>query len=210
MTRLRSPGLEVSCLPGLAPLGERAIETTEIERVLAEMRTDNVDFKIVSLHWGFEFEDYPDPAIMAVARRIVQAGADLILGSHPHVIQPNEVCFVNGAEVENACLVASPDGIRRKALIVYSLGNFLTTMYTPECQIGVIESIRLRRDPESHRVTWHRPAATYVYNVRSHPRLGGRRLMLIDDLLSELQTADPRRHRAVEGVYGFERRLVGW
>src|SRR5262249_53671908 len=127
MTRLYSPGLALSYLPGIAPLGARPIDTAEIERVLSEMGEENVDFKIINLHWGFEFEFYPDPAIMAVGRRIVQAGADLILGSHPHVLQPNEVCFVEG-----------PDGTQRKALIVYSLGNFLTAMYTPECEIGVI------------------------------------------------------------------------
>jgi poly-gamma-glutamate capsule biosynthesis protein CapA/YwtB (metallophosphatase superfamily) len=213
-TRLRSPGLEVSHLPGIAPLGERAVDTSEIEAVLAEMKAEKIDFKIVSAHWGHEFEFYPDPAIMAVGRRIVQAGADLILGSHPHVIQPNEVCFVNGAEddapPEAGCHLTSPDGVKRKALIVYSLGNFLTAMYTPECEIGVIESLRLRRDPGNGQVTWHRPETQTVYNVRSHPKLGKRRLMRIEDLLADLKTTDRRSLQRVERVYRFQRGHLGW
>jgi len=64
----------------------------------------NVDVLIVSLHWGIEYTPYPTPAQQKLARKLIDHGADIILGHHPHVVQGLER-YKNG-------------------LIVYSLGNF--------------------------------------------------------------------------------------
>ncbi len=63
---------------------------------------------VVSLHWGDEFVRRPSPAQIALGRRIVDAGATLVLGHHPHVLQGWER--------------------RGGALIAYSLGNFMFDM----------------------------------------------------------------------------------
>lgn len=65
----------------------------------------NSDFVIVYIHWGTENTDVPDWAQLDQAPKIVDAGADLIIGDHPHCLQP--IQYVNGVPV------------------VYSLGNFL-------------------------------------------------------------------------------------
>jgi poly-gamma-glutamate capsule biosynthesis protein CapA/YwtB (metallophosphatase superfamily) len=65
---------------------------------------DKCDFVVVSLHWGTENVFYPSPKQVDLAHRLVDAGATLILGHHPHVIQ--------GIEKYN------------NGLIAYSLGNF--------------------------------------------------------------------------------------
>jgi poly-gamma-glutamate synthesis protein (capsule biosynthesis protein) len=51
----------------------------------------NVDFIVVQLHWGMEFEMYPRPEQLEVAHHIAELGADAIIGHHPHVLQPVEV-----------------------------------------------------------------------------------------------------------------------
>ena len=63
------------------------------------------DLVVVLLHWGLEDYAYPTPAQKSIARQLVEAGADAILGHHPHVLQ----------------------GIQRinESVIAYSLGNFL-------------------------------------------------------------------------------------
>lgn len=63
-----------------------------------------VDKTIVQLHWGTEMCRLPTPQQRELARKFVEAGADLIIGHHPHVIQPME--FIDGVPVW------------------YSLGNF--------------------------------------------------------------------------------------
>jgi poly-gamma-glutamate synthesis protein (capsule biosynthesis protein) len=68
------------------------------------------DVVVVSLHWGNEYQHRPTQRQRDIARALVSAGADLILGHHPHVLQPVEVLEVEG----------------RKALVAYSLGNFIS------------------------------------------------------------------------------------
>lgn len=77
------------------------------EPVLADIRKvrPDVDLIIVSLHWGSEYVPYPSADQVRVARALVDAGADLILGGHPHVTQGYE--------------------LYKERAIFYSLGNFV-------------------------------------------------------------------------------------
>lgn len=64
---------------------------------------------VVFVHWGREYASEPDAEQQMWARRLVGAGADLIVGSHPHVVQPAELLEVDG----------------RRGFVAYSLGNFV-------------------------------------------------------------------------------------
>ena len=64
-----------------------------------------VDLLIVSLHWGIEYEKYPTEKQRELAHMIIDSGADMILGHHPHVMQGIE--------------------LYKGKVIAYSLGNFL-------------------------------------------------------------------------------------
>jgi hypothetical protein len=196
---MTSSSLSIEVLPGLVPCVQHPVSLSRIRDALAAMNGDGVDFKVVYLHWGYEFELYPCPDVMRVGRDIVAAGADLLLGSHPHVLQPIEVCFVNAYEKRHAhltadlpalaprtgCLLHDETGVPRKALIVYSLGNFATTMYTMLCRTGMILSIRLARDPETGHMDWHRPEVQLVHNVHRDPLTRQRRLVLVESYLRE-------------------------
>lgn len=77
------------------------------------------DLIVVSLHWGTEYSDYATEAQRETAHRLVEAGANLIIGHHPHCLQ--------GVE------------IYRGSLIAYSLGNFVyDKQRLPKCQEGLL------------------------------------------------------------------------
>lgn len=65
----------------------------------------HADVVVVSLHWGSEYIEKPSPSQIRLAHQIIDSGADLILGHHPHVLQGIEE-YHNG-------------------LVAYSLGNFV-------------------------------------------------------------------------------------
>lgn len=67
-----------------------------------------VDLVIVSFHWGTEFASEPNARQRTLAQLAIDSGADLIIGHHPHVLQPSE--YYKGK------------------LIIYSLGNFIFDM----------------------------------------------------------------------------------
>ncbi len=53
--------------------------------------TDRVDAVIVSIHWGYEYQTRADPAQRDAADALLEAGADLVVGHHPHVVQDFEI-----------------------------------------------------------------------------------------------------------------------
>lgn len=67
------------------------------------------DVVVVSLHWGNEYQHEPTQRQRGIAKGLVEAGADLILASHPHVLQPIEQLEAGG----------------HKAIVAFSLGNFI-------------------------------------------------------------------------------------
>jgi poly-gamma-glutamate synthesis protein (capsule biosynthesis protein) len=86
---------------------------------------EEADLVIVSIHWGGEYQAAPSLRQQAIARRLSQAGAALIVGHGPHVLQRIE--WVGGT------------------LVAYSLGNFLFDQpYPADCRWGAILRITLR------------------------------------------------------------------
>lgn len=74
------------------------------------------DFTIVCPHWGTEYSTKPSEVQRDFAKQMTDAGADLIIGTHPHVVQP-----VEWVEGENG----------QEALCFYSLGNYVSTQKDP-------------------------------------------------------------------------------
>ena len=212
-SRLATSKLNVEVLPGIAPRVRHPVDLSGVQQALNDMSCAGVEFKIVYLHWGYEFEFYPCPDLMQVGREIVRAGADLVIGSHPHVVQPLEICFVNGAESQyrgrwqelpaltegTGCILEDPSGVPRKALIAYSLGNFASVMFTLHCQIGLVLGLELERNSFG-RVEWSRPRLKLVYNVPQYGVDRSHRLVLLDEYLRsrELEGKRDARLRAMQ------------
>ena len=219
----RRTKLNLNILPGLAPETETAVDISQVRAVLAAMDEEGVDFKIVSLHWGFEYEFYPSPKTMQVGREIVAAGADVIMGSHPHLVQPSEVCYVNGYEERHGrlkdqfaamnhptgCVLKDGNGKPRKALILYSLGNFTTAMYTFFCEVGIIQQVRVTKNEASGAVDWGLPGYELVYNLRSDPITKRRMILPMDNYLRQNCRQKECPEDVVQSVAFLHRHLRG-
>ena len=68
---------------------ELLINYFEPERVASDIQQvrDKVDKVVVSIHWGVDYSFYPTPEQIGLARHIIEAGADIIMGHHPHTLQ---------------------------------------------------------------------------------------------------------------------------
>lgn len=97
-----SPGIGVLAFD--ATIGDAAKAT--LKRLVDSARSQKADVVAFALHWGTERKSVPDPYQVALGRTVVDAGADLVIGAHPHVLQ--------GAE------------IYRGKPILYSLGNLVS------------------------------------------------------------------------------------
>ena len=95
---------------------------------------DLADFVIVLPHMGTEYETFTRPRYREVAMAMLQAGADAVLASHPHVLQPTELVTVT-----------NPDGTRRTGFIAFSMGNFISGQRVRPREAGVIFHLYFER-----------------------------------------------------------------
>lgn len=132
---------------GEAPGGARVMRMDAAEPMIARARTRGADFVIVCPHWGEEYSLLHSRGQEALAVRMAECGADMVVGAHPHVVQ------------DRAELTAS-DG--RRVPVYYSLGNAVSNMSARDTQLGLMLELRLTRDElgnvsmlgVSHRWTW--------------------------------------------------------
>ena len=119
----------------------------------AELRRarSTADFVVVGVHWGNEYELFPNNEQRDLARKLVRDGADAVIGHHPHVPQGTE--FINGRPV------------------VYSLGNFLFGSANYQQTHNLIAVLRIDRKTkraiavELHPITGRYRSDGYVIDM---------------------------------------------
>ncbi len=99
---------------------------------------EECDFVIVLPHWGVEGRMVPTDAQYQMAAVLADAGADVVIGTHPHVVQKVE-------------WVTSAGGNR--TLVFYSLGNFISLQDTAPKMLGGMAKLRLKIDAQTGKLT---------------------------------------------------------
>ena len=96
----------------------------------ALQRAENADLTIALPHWGTEYVLEHSASQEQTATWLAENGADVIIGSHPHVIQDTQTLQVG----------------RKKVNVAYSLGNVLSNMSAKNTQLGLIAWLRITRN----------------------------------------------------------------
>ena len=143
-------------VPSSAPWYFSALDREKILADIAAVRPE-ADLVILLLHWGVEYSPSPTAEQTSWAREFCEAGADLILGSHPHVIQPAELLDING----------------QKKLVVYSMGNSIGHQIGVERNSGVLVSVEFTRYgvDGSIRLSDYHFEPTYLHHYYQDGRL---------------------------------------
>jgi poly-gamma-glutamate synthesis protein (capsule biosynthesis protein) len=155
-----------------------------VARDLAVARRDEPDCVIVSYHWGEEYRTAPTARQRELAAWTRSRGADIIVGSHPHVVGPVEAHLDQGGRVVGATW--------------YSLGNFVSNQRRRGTDGGIVAGITLSRTdslPVDYDLAWR------LAWVHSYYRAGVRRYEVlpaaaIGSLLDTLPADDPVRTAA--------------
>lgn len=99
----------------------------EVKRDIQKLR-DKVDILIVAMHWGVEYTHTPTAYQQDEAKFLADQGVDIIIGTHPHVIQP--VTWIDDT------------------LVIYSLGNFISAQYQDDNynkMVGLMSSVEITK-----------------------------------------------------------------
>ncbi len=125
-------GLNGYQLPADKPWKVSLIEENKMKADLAAIRPA-CDYLIVSIHWGYEYQTTEHETQTELARLLCDGGADLIIGTHPHVLQPMK-------------WLEREDG--HKTLCAYSLGNFVSNQHKRATMLGGILDVKLSFDQD--------------------------------------------------------------
>lgn len=150
-----------------------AVSTTKafnkIKIQIDKMKADKCEFLIVFLHWGTEYGRKTSGYQKELAQKLIDEGVDLILGSHPHLVQTMEFMESTSGDHEG--------------LVIYSMGNFLSNQRMEILNIegtenGLISLVTLEKDKDGEVMikaveyipTWinhyqHADNVRYVYEI---------------------------------------------
>jgi poly-gamma-glutamate capsule biosynthesis protein CapA/YwtB (metallophosphatase superfamily) len=119
----------------------KMINITDIDMIqkdIDSLEDKDIDFKVVYIHWGNEYHRDPSSVQIELANQLAALGVDLILGSHPHVIQTSQT-------------IVSELG---SSYVIYSMGNFISnqsyhTMGVSYTEDGVMLQAKIIKDNET-------------------------------------------------------------
>ena len=86
---------------------------SEVQSLLSQMQEDGAEATMLYIHWGTEYSLQADAAQRMIAQKLCDLGVDVIVGGHPHVVEPME-------------LLTSGVDSRHKTAVIYSLGNAIS------------------------------------------------------------------------------------
>lgn len=131
--------------PVIVNLLDKDVITNDVRKA----KSMNPDFIILFLHWGTEYDTVPSKTQTELARYFKSIGVDLVIGSHPHVIQRMERIKDSISGNEN--------------VVVYSLGNFISNQRKPKTDGGTIVRIELTKTGDRYKVSNAGYFLTWVY-----------------------------------------------
>ncbi len=142
-------------LPSGRPYAVNVLSVAAVATEAARARAAGAELVVAFVHWGSEYQRAPSPSQTSLALALIDAGVDLIVGHHPHVVQP--IARVRGAS-------------GREGFVAYSLGNFISAQRSRYRDSGLLLYADVLEDAAGARVTGLRYLPVYVQKTWS----GGR------------------------------------
>lgn len=162
------------------------IDTTQMKKDIEATRKAGAETIAVFIHWGDEYQRYPNDRQKKIASFLHDQGVMLIIGSHPHVLQPVQI--MSGGDVAS--------------FVAYSLGNFISAQRKQYTDCGVILRMKLIRNRETGEIKYNQLdyIPTYVSTAR------GFRILPVADALQAIQKGD-KSHVAYTPDAGEQARI---
>ncbi|MBK9500277.1 MAG: CapA family protein [Leptospiraceae bacterium] len=150
---------------GIAIPKDKVVNIIDKDRIREDIqlaRSKKPDVLIVAYHFGTEYARFPDKFQKEMVDFAFQEGADIILGGHPHVLQPYELDWIQDKY-----------GERKQRLVIYSLGNFVSGQIKRYTNGGMIFNFKLTKKMQSGKTqisiqdVGYVPVFVYVSNDKS-------------------------------------------
>ncbi len=129
-------------LPTPSPAVVNLIKPDIIKADLKKTLAAKPDFIIAVMHWGAEYQLNEGVEQQAQAKLLLENGADIVIGMHPHVIQP----------VKEITVVLA-DKTQKTGIVAYSLGNYISNQQQANTDMGLMFEIVLEKNNKSKKTS---------------------------------------------------------
>lgn len=147
----------------------QVLDTARIADDLATAEAQSPDLIAVIVHWGVEYQTTQNEHQEEIADFLFDHGADVILGSHPHVLQPMETRTLTDR-----------DGTTHTGFVCWSLGNFISSQNDEYTDTTVVLNLELTKNPNTGVTDVTKVGYVPLYMLDREQEVGGERFTLLD------------------------------
>ena len=182
---------------GIGIQGDVVVDYTNRDRMAADVakaREKGAEIVVAAVHWGEEYQLLSNRWQRSLADYLTDLGVDLIIGGHPHVIQPMEI--------------RRSEKYDKDVFLCYSLGNFVSAMRTDDTRGGALARVVIDRDDKGRAVV---KSASYrlVYVLPPDSQSASYRVIPVeDDTKIPAAMADKRRRFETNARRIFDRHNI--
>lgn len=150
------------------------IDKDLIKKQLELAKAENPDIICVSMHWGIEYQTKQNKEQEALADFLFENGVDIILGSHPHVLQPME-----------KRTVTLEDGSTKDGFVIYSLGNFMSGQVKENTKNSIILDLKITKKAQDGKISIDSVNYTPIYMYKSTAKTKAYKILDIENSISK-------------------------
>ena len=158
------------------------IDKDLIKKQLDLAKKENPDIICVNMHWGEEYQDLPNDEQLDLERFLFENGVDIILGSHPHVLQPMETKEFT-----------MPDGTVKNVFTIYSLGNFVSGQDKKNTKNSIILNMDIIKDGDTGKLRFENITYIPIYTYTS-PKYKNYKVLDLQKAIADYENGNSNRY----------------
>lgn len=162
------------------------IDKDLIKKQLDLAKEQMPDIICVNMHWGEEYQARPNNEQLDLEKFLFENGVDIILGSHPHVLQPMETKKFTMA-----------DGSTKNVFTIYSLGNFVSGQDKKNTRNSIILNMDIVKEGESGKLRFKNISYIPIYTYTS-PKYKNYKVLDIQKAISSYENGNPHNYTKAE------------
>lgn len=128
------------------------IDEDLILKQINQAKDEGAELIVVSMHWGVEYQTTENAEQDRLAEFLIKNDVKIILGSHPHVLQPMKMLKVE-----------TDEGEEKEGLVIFSQGNFFSNQTQENTRNTAIFNIEVKKEGETGKVTVERVTYAPIY-----------------------------------------------
>ncbi len=159
------------------------IDKTLIKSKIDQAKAEGAELIVVSMHWGDEYHTEPNATQEDLASFLIENGVQVILGCHPHVLEPMQMKTVT-----------LEDGTTKTGFVIYSMGNFFSAQTFANTRNTLVLNVQVRKNGASGEISIDNATYTPVYvydnNSGNNPNANGTdryELLDIENIIAEYE-----------------------